>query len=1238
MIQFFRSKADKIYAVGSDHPLQNSDVQKLTWLFTGAEHLSEKMVTGNFVGPRKEMVTPWSTNAVEITQTMGIAGIQRIEEFKIVSSSSVKYDRMLEVLYPSLDQELFTILHVPEPIIEIEDIRAYSGSNGLALSEDEITYLESVSEQLGRKLTDSEVFGFSQVNSEHCRHKIFNGTFIIDGEEKQATLFQLIKKTSKENPNFLVSAYKDNVAFIKGPTVEQFAPSRQDVADYFEVRDIDTVISVKAETHNFPTTVEPFNGAATGSGGEIRDRLAGGKGSLPLAGTAVYMTSYPRLDGERNWEEKFKERKWLYQTPTEILIKASDGASDFGNKFGQPLICGSVLTFEHFEGDIKFGFDKVIMLAGGIGFGNEKHAHKEHLKPGDRIVLLGGDNYRIGMGGGAVSSVATGEYGNAIELNAIQRSNPEMQKRAMNAIRAMVESEDNPIVSIHDHGAGGHLNCLSELLEETGGVIHIDQLPIGDPTLSDKEIISNESQERMGLAMSEEAARALEKIAQRERAPIYLAGKATGDHKLVFERKGQQKKPFDLQVNQLFGSSPKTILVDTTQGVTYSGVRYKADDIQNYVKQVLQLEAVACKDWLTNKVDRSVTGKVATQQTCGPIQLPLNNVGVMALDFLSNKGVATAIGHAPAASLVDPIAGSKLAIAESLTNIVWSSLTHGLKGISLSANWMWPSKNVGEDARLYSAVEAVSDFAIKLGINIPTGKDSLSMTQKYPDGDVVYAPGTVIISAVGEVEDIRKTISPVIKPIEGSKILYIDFSTDTRKLGGSSFAQILNLLGNEVPTIRDENYFVKAFNSVQELIKAKLILAGHDISEGGLITALLEMCFAQPGTGITIELDAETDDLVKILFCENPGVVFQTSSETDVLDLLSQRGVKAQILGHVTSKRKISIHHQKSLISFDIDELRDTWFRTSYLLDSKQRPTLHAEKRFHNYKNQILRYEFPKSFAGTFDSMDVDPNRREPSGIKAAIIREKGVNGDREMAYALYLAGFDVKDIHVTDLISGREDLSDVNLIVFVGGFSNSDVLGAAKGWAGAFLFNEKAKQSLANFYKRKDTLSLGVCNGCQLMMELGVVYPEWKEHPRMQHNGSQKFESTFVNVNIPQSNSVLLGSMAGTRLGIWVAHGEGRFILPKDKSKFQVAAEFSYAEYPGNPNDSDLAAAALCSKDGRHLAIMPHLERSLFPWNWAYYPAERLADEISPWIQPFVNAREWIKKHFEIVQQKVNP
>jgi phosphoribosylformylglycinamidine synthase len=1226
MIVFFRTPSNTIYAVGTAKSLQQEDIQKLTWLFNNAEVISTPMVSGTYIGPRKEMITPWSTNAVEITQTMGIQGIERIEEF-FEFTPDIRFDRMLQSKYDSLTQDLFTIHHTPEAIVEIDNIKEYSEREGLALSEEEISYLENVSKELNRKLTDSEVFGFSQVNSEHCRHKIFNGTFIIDGKEMPTTLFKLIKKTSEEHPNYIVSAYKDNVAFIKGPTIEQFAPKRQDEADFFEVKDIESVISLKAETHNFPTTVEPFNGAATGSGGEIRDRLAGGKGSIPLAGTAVYITSYPRLEKGRAWEENIEPRKWLYQTPEEILIKASDGASDFGNKFGQPLINGSLLTFEHVEGDKKLGFDKVIMLAGGVGYTKIDDSKKESLQAGDKIIIMGGDNYRIGMGGSAVSSVATGEYGNAIELNAIQRSNPEMQKRVMNAIRAMAELPKNPIVSIHDHGAGGHFNCLSELLEETGGTIQIDQLPVGDPTLSDKEIISNESQERMGLAINEKDIALLKKVAERERAPLYVVGEATGDHKLNFQKAGQAKKPIDFTVKQLLGSSPKTVLTDQSETANYKAISYDVAKFESYLENVLQLEAVACKDWLTNKVDRSVTGRVATQQTTGPIQLPLNNLGVMALDFLTHKGIATAVGHAPAVSLIDPVAGSKLAIAEALTNIVWTPLTHGLSGVSLSANWMWPAKQKGENARLYSAVKAVSDFAIALGINIPTGKDSLSMTQKYPNGEVVQSPGTVIISAVGEVSDIRLTVTPDLKPVQGSKLLYIDFSWCALTLGGSSFAQTLNVLGNDTPTVKDDKYFIKAFQTIQALIKERKILAGHDISEGGIITALLEMTFANDAVGLNINTDGLNGDLVQQLFSENPGILIQVDSNANVEQFLDEQGVLYYALGNVTDKRIISISNNNQKIDLDITHLRDVWYKTSYLLDSKQRTKGHAAIRYENYKNQPLHYTFPKNFEGTFRSLEIDEKRRTSSGVKAAIIREKGVNGDREMAYALYLAGFDVKDVHMTDLVSGREDLSDVNMIVFVGGFSNSDVLGSAKGWAGAFLYNPKAKQALDNFYARPDTLSLGVCNGCQLMMELGLLYPTLENHPKMHHNGSGKFESPFVNLTIPKNDSIILSALEGTRLGAWVAHGEGQFRLPADNALYKIAAQYSYQEYPGNPNDSEQAVAALYSHDGRHLAIMPHIERSLFPWNWPYYPAERKNDQITPWIVGFKNALEWVKK-----------
>lgn len=1227
MIQFFDAGHGKIYAVGLSQELPQQDIPKLLWLFGNAKTIDSKELKGYFVGPRKEMITPWSTNAVEITQNMGVAGIQRIEEFEQVESENVAYDPMLQVLYKGLDQSLFTINIKPEPVLYIEDIASYNQQEGLALSQEEIDYLNDVSTQLGRNLTDGEVFGFSQVNSEHCRHKIFNGVFIIDGQEMPSSLFKLIRKTSEQNPNKLVSAYKDNVAFIEGPVVEQFAQKTQDKADWFETKDFESVISLKAETHNFPTTVEPFNGAATGSGGEIRDRMAGGKGSMPLAGTAVYMTSYSRLEEGRDWEANMPERKWLYQTPMDILIKASNGASDFGNKFGQPLIAGSVLTFEHEEGGKKHGFDKVIMMAGGIGYGKKADALKDTPEVGDKVVVMGGDNYRIGMGGGAVSSVDTGEFSSGIELNAIQRSNPEMQKRVYNAVRAMTEMEENPIVSIHDHGAGGHLNCLSELVEETGGHIDVKKLPVGDPTLSDKEIIGNESQERMGLVMKQKDIDYMKKVAERERAPIYVVGDITGDQKFVFENNETGENPIDWELAHMFGSSPKTVLEDKSTASQYAEVSYDIKKLQEYLNAVLQLEAVACKDWLTNKVDRCVTGRVAKQQTAGPIQLPLNNVGVMAMDYRGIKGIATTIGHAPVSALIDPVAGSQLSVAESLTNIIFAPISDGIKGISLSANWMWPAKNEGENARLYAGVKGLSDFVCELGINVPTGKDSMSMTQKYKD-DVVYAPGTVIVSAVGEVSDLKQVVEPVLQPNFESTLLYVDMSGDAFKLGGSSFAQVTGKIGTEAPSIKSASNFAATFDYVQQLIKEGKILAGHDVSAGGLITALLEMTFAQVDLGISADLKAISGaDDISVFFSEKPALVLQIANEYigEVGDNLTALGTLNYELGTPIGEPILSIQTNTQSYLFDIESLRDTWYKTSYLLDQKQSGKELATERFQNYKKQPLQFKFPEGFSGQYDALGLDPNRKTSSGIKAAIIREKGVNGDREMAYAMHLAGFDVKDVHMTDLIAGREDLSDVNFIAFVGGFSNSDVLGSAKGWAGAFLYNEKAKAALDNFYAREDTISLGICNGCQLMGELGLLYPEHKVHPKLDHNIAHKFESGFVNVTVPENNSVMLGSLAGTRLGIWVAHGEGRFRLPEAESDYHVIAKYSYEAYPASPNGSDYHVAGLASKDGRHLAIMPHFERSIFPWNWGNYPAEQKADILSPWIQAFINAKNWV-------------
>jgi len=745
---------------------------------------------------------------------------------------------------------------------------------------------------------------------------------------------------------------------------------------------------------------------------------------------------------------------------------------------------------------------------------------------------------------------------------------------------------------------------------------------VGDPTLSAKEIIGNESQERMGLIIGEKDLQMMKRIAERERTPLYAVGEVTDSGQFTFESKTSGEKPMDLALSDMFGSSPKTVMNDITVERNYKEISYSKKDLHNYLEQILLLEAVGSKDWLTNKVDRCVTGKVAKQQTAGPLQLPLNNCGVMALDYKGKEGVATSIGHSPISGLVDPVAGSKNSIAEALTNIVWAPLEEGLKSVSLSANWMWPCNKKGEDARLYAAVEGVSDFSINLGINVPTGKDSLSMKQKYKEGDVL-SPGTVIISAAGHCSDITKVVEPVLQK-NGGAIYYLNLSQDHFKLGGSSFAQIHNRVGSQVPTITNDAFFATAFNLLQDLIKGDQILAGHDISSGGLITSLLEMCFADIDLAAEIDLSSlGEEDLIKVLFSENSGIIFQAKDDA-AEKAFREKGIELHKIGRVIDGEILKLRNGSEQVEFRIPDLRDTWARTSFLLDQQQSGVDRATERYRNFAKQPLHFRFPEQFTGTTDFARRKDDSRPR--IKAAVIREKGSNSEREMAYAMDMAGFDVKDVHMTDLISGREDLEDIQFIVAVGGFSNSDVLGSAKGWAGAFLYNEKAKAALDNFFAREDTLSLGVCNGCQLFIELGLINPDHEKKPKMLHNQSGKFECTFTSVEIAENDSVMLHSLSGTQLGIWAAHGEGKFDFPYERSRYNIIGEYGYENYPSNPNGSHHNTAMIVSDNGRHLAMMPHLERSTFPWNWAHYPKER-QDKVSPWLEAFVNARKWLEQ-----------
>ena len=787
-----------------------------------------------------------------------------------------------------------------------------------------------------------------------------------------------------------------------------------------------------------------------------------------------------------------------------------------------------------------------------------------------------------------------------------------MQKRVANVIRSIVESENNFIKSIHDHGAGGHLNCISELVEDVGGVLNIDDLPIGDITLSSKEIIGNESQERMGLVISEKDFNKLKEICDRERAPIYKVGKVIDNGRFLVRSNSKNETAIDLELADFFGNSPKTILNDTISKFSYSEPKLESNKIYDYLEDVLSLESVACKDWLTNKVDRCVTGRVALQQCTGPFQVPLNNCGVMSLDYKGKNGVATSIGHSPIISLIDSSIGSRSSIAEALTNIVFVPLKDALKSVSLSANWMWPANNDSENHRLYQAVEACADFSINLGINIPTGKDSMSMKQKYKDKEVL-SPGTVIISAVGHTEDIDKIIQPFIYNDSGY-IYKIDFSSDSLKLGGSALYQSQNKIGATAPDIKDSKYFKKAFDTIQKCIKSNTIFSGHDISSGGLIVTLIEMCLASDNYGLEINLINQ--DILKNLFSENHGIIIHANEEIE--QILSSKGINFEKLGKVKRSNTIEINFGNKKYDFKIDYYRKKWFEKSYMLDSIQSSEIKALERFNSLTKNKLEFNFPKWFDGNFS-----PNIK--NRIKAGVIREKGSNSEREMAYIMDKAGFDVVDIHMTDLMSGKENLDDIKFLVAVGGFSNSDVLGSAKGWAGSFIYNENARNSLKKFFSRTDTLSLGVCNGCQLFMELGLIYPELKTHPKMHHNDSKKFECQFTAVTIQKNNSIMFDNFENTTLGIWAAHGEGKFVFDKKENDYNIVGKYHKSSYPANPNGSSFDAAIVSSKDGRHVAMMPHLERSTYPFNWGYYPEDQKSNQISPWVYAFYNAYNWL-------------
>lgn len=1234
MSQVLRSERDEnlYYLICHDGSyLGSCEIEdRILWLFQ-AYFLTEPMYetdTHYVVGPKVNMITPFSTNVCEILHNLGFSNIYRVEKFYIYEG---QFDTLTQGKYEfkNLINDFKKEGMKAVNYAHVDDIRGFNEKEGLALSEDEIKYLEDYCQSEGiRLLTDAELFGFAQVNSEHCRHKIFNGKYIINGVIKEKSLFDMIRDTTENSHRQILSAYSDNVAFIKSPDFYEYHINDKRM---FERKKIKGAISLKAETHNFPTTVCAFPGAATGSGGEIRDRMGGGRGSIPGVGIAAYFTPYARVSN-LEWERTVSERIWKYQKPSTILIQASNGASDYGNKFGQPLIGGTVTTFEYeFDDNSMIGYDKVIMLAGGVGHANLDQTIKWVPSAGDKIILLGGDNYRIGIGGGSVSSLNTGQCSGVVEYNAVQRANPEMQNRVNRVIRTLVESDINPIKSIHDHGAGGHFNCLSELVKNSGAIFDIGELPLGDRTLTDCEILCNESQERMAILVQEKDVVKIVQIANREQCPVYIIGVCTDNGNLVFKYKGLAlRSSVDLPLEVLFNDPPKKEINCTYEDQVYGEVEFPKETIENMLFRVLGLTKVASKEWLTHKVDRSVTGLVAQQQTVGPYQLPLADVAVKALDYDGKHGIAIGIGDRSIPMIVDVKAGIRLTVGEALTNIVFALLENGLESVVLSANWMWPCKQPNEDARLYQAVEALSNICIELGIPVPTGKDSLSMTQKYDSGYEVKAPGTVIVTATGVCDDITKVVTPDLKKVDNTCILYIpfqdfieDYINDDQYLGTGALAQVYKQLGGKVPKFNDSVKFKRVFNVLQYLIQVGVVLAGHDVSDGGILTALSEMSIAG---GCGLHINGLHDK--EFLFNEGLGVLIQIEEvmvsfvsfhlEEDYFCVLARPNFEYNKL--------IGTDRNKKDFNIDVEVLRWIWSKTSLDMDELQMNVELVKQREANIDVRMKDFKFPEKF----DPLNDDIIRGD---IRAAVIRDKGINGDREMANALYRVGFDVKDITMTDIIEGRENLEDVNFIVFVGGFSNSDVLGSARGWASLFKYNDRAKNVLENYYTRKDTLSLGVCNGCQLMILLNAISANWLhrnfETPpiELKLNNSEIFESRFVSVDILDSVSVLFKGMKGSTLGVWVAHAEGKFTFNNSILSVNVALKYSNSKYPFNPNGSEYNTAGVCSCDGRHTAMMPHLERSIYPWQWGYYDyAEKHNHKVTPWIMCFKNAFNWIK------------
>ncbi|KAJ9160153.1 hypothetical protein P3X46_025583 [Hevea brasiliensis] len=1232
------------------------------------------------VGPRLSFTTAWSANAVSICCACGLTEVTRMErsrryllyskgvlqEDQLNEFAALVHDRMTECVYTQRLTSFETNV-VPEevryvPVIEkgrkaLEEINQ---EMGLAFDEQDLQYYTRLfKDDIKRNPTTVELFDIAQSNSEHSRHWFFTGKIVIDGQPMDRTLMQIVKSTLQANPNNSVIGFKDNSSAIKGFPVKQLRPVQPGLTCPLNATTRDLDILFTAETHNFPCAVAPYPGAETGAGGRIRDTHATGRGSFVIAATAGYCVGNLNIEGSyAPWEDHSFSYPSNLASPLQILIDASNGASDYGNKFGEPLIQGYTRTFGmRLPSGERREWLKPIMFSGGIGQIDHMHITKGEPDLGMLVVKIGGPAYRIGMGGGAASSMVSGQNDAELDFNAVQRGDAEMAQKLYRVVRACIEmGENNPIISIHDQGAGGNCNVVKEIIYPKGAVIDIRAIVVGDHTMSVLEIWGAEYQEQDAILVKPESRDLLQSICERERVSMAVIGTINGEGRVVLvdslanekcHSSGHPTPPpaVDLELEQVLGDMPQKTFefhhvvharepLDIAPGIT----------VMEALKRVLRLPSVCSKRFLTTKVDRCVTGLVAQQQTVGPLQITLADVAVIAQTYTDFTGGACAIGEQPIKGLVNPKAMARLAVGEALTNLVWAKVT-SLSDVKASGNWMYAAKLDGEGADMYDAAKALSEAMIELGIAIDGGKDSLSMAA-HAAGEVVKAPGNLVISVYVTCPDITKTVTPDLKLGDDGLLLHIDMAKGKRRLGASALAQAFDQVGDDCPDLEDVPYLKRVFECIQDLIADELISSGHDISDGGLLVCAMEMAFAG-NCGIALDLTSQGNGLFQILFAEELGLVVEISTKNldTVMQKLTSVGVSAHIIGQVTASPVIelkvdSVTHLNEKTSL----LRDVWEETSFHLEKFQRLASCVDMENEGLKSRHEPY-WKLSFIPSFTDEKYMTATLKP---KVAVIREEGSNGDREMAAALYAAGFEPWDVTMSDLLNGAISLHEFHGIVFVGGFSYADVLDSAKGWSASIRFNQPLLNQFQEFYKRPDTFSLGVCNGCQLMALLGwVPGPQVggvlgaggdPSQPRFIHNESGRFECRFTSVTIKDSPAIMFKGMEGSTLGVWAAHGEGRAYFPDDGVLDRVIhsnlAPVRYCDDDGNPteaypfnvNGSPLGVAAICSPDGRHLAMMPHPERCFLMWQFPWYPLNWNVDKKgpSPWLKMFQNAREW--------------